>query len=350
MEQARTQPAPAQALVTTSMPADFAEQLAAATKPAQSAAIVSATPNRPSMPDTPAPAADPETNEQPQTAASTAPTVAPAPVSAPARKPQVMRPLDAQTRPEPKDGAVQPRQPQPTQRAETPVDLRTAFSDIPAAEQPEAVTNGDDALPAPDRPRDTPPVVIRQETVLPSAGQPPVAHQAAERIIAALQSSDSAASSDRAQPARQGDAPGPVRTLHIQLQPADLGTLTVKLSLRDQMLDIKLEAAEHRTARILEADREKLTEILRSAGYALDGVTVQISSPEKPVQTLNAMTGQGGNGQANAGSQSQAGGAQSDAQRGQGSQRGNDDRSFASTNDGGDHAPRRGSADGDVYI
>ncbi len=69
------------------------------------------------------------------------------------------------------------------------------------------------------------------------------------------------------------------------------------LSLRDQMLDVKLEAAEHRTARILEADRETLTELLRSAGYALDGMTVQVSSPEKPVQGFKAMAGQGGNGQ-----------------------------------------------------
>jgi chemotaxis protein MotD len=257
--------------------------------------------------------------------------------------------------PEPPSGAKpadfsapQPRQmpsAQPADSASAPA----ALEDL-SIEQIEGAGRRDGPAASPERQRDTPMVVTRQETALPPVGQPPIAHQAAERIIAELQSLDNTAPADRTQLARQAEAAAPVRTLQIQLQPADLGVLTVKMTLRDQMLDIKLEAVEHRTARILEADREKLTEILRSAGYALDGVTVQISSPEKPVPAFHAMAGQPGGGQAQQGAQSHPGGAQADAQRGQGSQRGNENRSFASGTDGGDHASRPGASDGDLYL
>ena len=363
--------------VDASLPADFAEHLVAATKPVSDAHGAPRTPKRAPTPrvDNATSFAAAATNAAQQPAAQRTPTVTTlqraAPVStsptalppealsvappvaelAPQIAPKPLEPI-AQAAPKPVNPTAQPRQPLSARAADRSVE------EIPGAqptiagvitEQPADRVNKENAAP-PERLRETPLVVTRQDTVLPANGQQPIAHQAAERIIAELQSSDGAVESERAQPTRPVDSGTPVRVLHIQLQPADLGTLTVKLSLRDQMLDVKLEAAEHRTARLLEADREKLTEILRSAGYSLDGVTVQISSPEKPVQPFYTMPGQGDASHAQHGAQSQPGGAQPDAQRGQGSRQGNDDRSFASRNDGGDHASRPGSVDGDVYL
>ncbi len=85
--------------------------------------------------------------------------------------------------------------------------------------RPDAETG--DALTPPERFREPAPAIVRQDTTIPPAGQMPVAHQAAERIIAELQSPDEAAAAERAQSARQGEAapPAPIRTLHIQLRP-----------------------------------------------------------------------------------------------------------------------------------
>ena len=339
-------PAPANA----PLPADSIERLAVAAKPVTPGTVTSQAPKHSvaahAEPATSLPLAAPAVAQQ-QTAAPeqvTTAVVAAATVAQPQTQAAAPKPINPAAHPwQPPSGEVA------DSRANEPATPRGAVADA-LVQEPEQIAKKDGAPPPPERQRDIPTVITRQETVFTTGGQPPVAHQAAERIIAALQSTDGSALADRTQLARAADAATPVRMLHIQLQPADLGTLNVTLSLRDQVLDIKLEAAEHRTARMLETDREKLTEILRSAGYSLDGVTVQISSPEKPVQPFTAMPGQGGSNHAQYGGQSQPGGAQADTQRGQGSRQGNDERSFASTNDGGDHASRPGSSDGDLYL
>ncbi len=336
----------------TTLPPEFAQQLAAATRsgtPAQPTPQPSRRASQLGMDaatsSVSAPPSDADTEAgQPAQSTSAWPTaISGGSASATSAAASVMRPVQSQT------GAMaEPRQTLATGVADDPATSRAEFADLLARHSDGGARRDGTGAP-PEQLRDTPTVVTRQDTMLPP-GQSPIAHQAAEKIIAELQSSDNAAATDRAQHSRQGDAPAPVRVLQIQLQPAELGMLTVTLSMRNQMLDIKLEAAEQRTVRTLETDREKLTEILRSAGYALDAVTVQISSPEKPVQSFHGLAGQGGEAQGHHGGQPQPGGAQADAQRGQQSQRGNDDRSFASRTDGGDHGPRRGSADGDLYL
>ena len=113
-----------------------------------------------------------------------------------------------------------------------------------------------------------------------------------------------------------------MRILHIQLQPQDLGTLTVKLWLKGSGLDVKLEAADPHTVRILEADRDRLTDMLRSAGYSVDALAVLPTSGKNPpnfhvffsgASPDNASASGGG---AQQQGQPQTGGAQSDAQRG----------------------------------
>jgi chemotaxis protein MotD len=77
-------------------------------------------------------------------------------------------------------------------------------------------------------------------------------------------------------------APGSVlRVLHIQLQPADLGTVTVRMSLKNNELELHVEAARADTARLIEKDRQMLESVVRSAGYAPEGVTVHIAEPDR---------------------------------------------------------------------
>lgn len=72
-----------------------------------------------------------------------------------------------------------------------------------------------------------------------------------------------------------------LRILHIQLQPADLGTVTVRMSLKNNELELHVETARADTARLIEKDRQMLESVVRSAGYATEGVTVHIAEPDR---------------------------------------------------------------------
>jgi hypothetical protein len=85
----------------------------------------------------------------------------------------------------------------------------------------------------------------------------------------------------------------PVRTLLIQLQPADLGTVTVKMSLKDDALELHIEASQHETAQRLHQDQETLLKALRTAGYLVDGATVRIVEADKMVTLPGNAGGQG---------------------------------------------------------
>lgn len=101
---------------------------------------------------------------------------------------------------------------------------------------------------------------------------------------------------------------GVMKVLQIQLQPAELGMVTVRMSLKDDVLNLQIEAGRHETARLLQKDPEVLTGLLRSAGYQVDGLSVRMAGQD------NAPTATG-SGQPFIGSsaQSHAGSAQSDA-------------------------------------
>lgn len=97
--------------------------------------------------------------------------------------------------------------------------------------------------------------------------------------------------------------PGPVRVLHIQLDPPQLGPLTIRIALKDGALHLQLEATRHETASMIQTDKDALTGVLRSAGYVVDGLNVQIAAPDRPPAQQFAGGGGGGFNQA-AGQQS----------------------------------------------
>lgn len=90
--------------------------------------------------------------------------------------------------------------------------------------------------------------------------------------------------------AAQGE--GPLRLLTLQLHPADLGTVLVRMRLRDGQLALSLQAGREDTARLLREGGAVLNDLLRQAGYRSEAVTVTIlpGSPQ-------------GDGSANPGSQ-----------------------------------------------
>jgi flagellar hook-length control protein FliK len=73
----------------------------------------------------------------------------------------------------------------------------------------------------------------------------------------------------------------PVKTLSIRLDPPELGSLSIRMSLKDDVLQLQVEASRQETAALLQRDQETLQKMLRSAGYGLDGMTVQITSADR---------------------------------------------------------------------
>jgi flagellar hook-length control protein FliK len=70
-----------------------------------------------------------------------------------------------------------------------------------------------------------------------------------------------------------------LKVLTIQLHPVELGVVTVRIGLKDGALDLQMSADRPDAARLLDADRDALCELLRSAGYSIDGLTVRAVGP-----------------------------------------------------------------------
>ncbi|MBF9232609.1 flagellar hook-length control protein FliK [Microvirga alba] len=65
-----------------------------------------------------------------------------------------------------------------------------------------------------------------------------------------------------------------VRVLNIQLHPVELGLVTVKMRLSGEKLEMELHVSSDETAQILRRDSEKLSSLLRTAGYRPDSLTI----------------------------------------------------------------------------
>ena len=122
------------------------------------------------------------------------------------------------------------------------------------------------------------PIARSDALVNTSAAGGAVAHQIADRVA-------SEAGTLTAQAGRP-DAPtfavkheSAVKVLHIQLQPDGLGTVTIRMSVKDQALRLDLEVGRGETAHLIQRDRETLSALLRSAGYMIDGVDVRVADP-----------------------------------------------------------------------
>jgi chemotaxis protein MotD len=84
-----------------------------------------------------------------------------------------------------------------------------------------------------------------------------------------------------------------VRVLVLQLHPAELGGVTLRIALKGNALDLQIEADKGQTARLLNDDREALSSLLRTAGYAVDTVTVRAVEVSPAASQVGASSGSG---------------------------------------------------------
>jgi chemotaxis protein MotD len=67
-----------------------------------------------------------------------------------------------------------------------------------------------------------------------------------------------------------------LKVLQIQLQPAELGTVTIRMELREAGLELHVEAARAETAEIIRGDKDALSNLLRSSGYNVDVSSIRV--------------------------------------------------------------------------
>ncbi len=143
-----------------------------------------------------------------------------------------------------------------------------------------------------------------------------------------------------------------VKTLDLQLEPADLGTVNLKLNLSDGGLEVEVQASQSSTRDLLEKDKQELTNRLTDTGYTVTGVDISLTASSSTASSFadQSAAGQssssqtsGGSGQGSSGSQAQDGGANNSSQRQSQRQSGNETYETAWS------APRRAAGTG-LYL
>lgn len=68
---------------------------------------------------------------------------------------------------------------------------------------------------------------------------------------------------------------GVLRVLDLQLRPAELGLVTIRMRLAGDSIEMEIEAQNEDTAELLRNDAEKLSSLLRVSGYRPDVINIQ---------------------------------------------------------------------------
>ncbi|NIX75000.1 flagellar hook-length control protein FliK [Microvirga terricola] len=164
----------------------------------------------------------------------------------------------------------------------------------------------------------------------PDAAESPSMHPAAHRVASVI-IEDAKSTADRQDlQVRQSEAfsvvgtnrpsEGVVRMLDIQLHPVELGTVTVKMKLSGDRLEMELHASSNEAADVLKRDSEKLSSLLRMSGYRPDALTIHTTSTDSSQQGSAFGQRQPSADQSSAGSSQQ--GASGSDERQQGRQQG----------------------------
>ncbi|QOG17150.1 MULTISPECIES: flagellar hook-length control protein FliK [Bradyrhizobium] len=164
----------------------------------------------------------------------------------------------------------------------TPQQGGDAAKAMPATSGFEAVTaNVERAVKASARdtlPETTKVTVVQQETHLPPA-QFNAPQQVANAVVTELKETAAPAASAAPDLATsQANAPEPLKILTINLEPPQLGNVTVRLRLVGTEVSVHLAAERKDTSQMLDQQRDQIRDLMQSAGYVADVAPVQHGS------------------------------------------------------------------------
>ncbi|MBS1180745.1 MAG: putative chemotaxis MotD protein [Proteobacteria bacterium] len=165
-----------------------------------------------------------------------------------------------------------------------------------------------------------------------------------EELVAAAETAPTNTTSQSSEPSRH--SAGPLKVLHVKLEPEDLGAVVLKMRLVDKSLELEVIASRQETADLLTKDRDMLTRALRGSGYTADVVTISASTaPDAGQQT--------GDGRPGAQTTSGQPGAQAGGNKGSNDPAGGGDRQQARPQpmEGATHEENgAGRSGGDLYL
>lgn len=144
--------------------------------------------------------------------------------------------------------------------------------------------------------------VLKQETHLAPPVHTSLAQQITDRIAEQFGKADTRLASQAVDAVTKLSNTS-VKVLQIQLAPPDLGMLTMRMSLKADVLNLHLQTANPKTAALIQSDREALAGLLRVAGYMVDGLQIQVTPSEKGTggQALSSGSGHFQPGQSHSG-------------------------------------------------
>ncbi|MCJ2031192.1 flagellar hook-length control protein FliK [Methylobacterium sp. J-043] len=130
----------------------------------------------------------------------------------------------------------------------------------------------------PEAPR--PEIPLAQPVAQETAGTPaPVPASPLRQIVDAVAAQLPAAPTSQARTVPASTEAGPLKILTLQLHPADLGSVLVRMRLQDGRLEMSLRTSREETAERLRKESELLSGLLREAGYEPEAVTIQAGGP-----------------------------------------------------------------------
>jgi chemotaxis protein MotD len=136
------------------------------------------------------------------------------------------------------------------------------------------------------RPLPTVKVAVReQETHFQPVGQPTLLQKIVDRIAPDLAMAPAAAPATAADltPLDMRRGPGaPIRMLTLQLDPPSMGTVTVRMRLAGDAVEVRLLADQPETTQLLREERGALMDAMRSAGYTFDIASIDHSGARHP--------------------------------------------------------------------
>lgn len=193
--------------------------------------------------------------------------------------------------------------------APAPVSVGDAVAQVPEARNGKGTTLEQPAAPVMHTSATTPPVSAQAETRLATVPVAVTPQPASRPQVTAVQ-----ILSDR--------TTGAARTLVVQLQPIELGTVTARLRLTPEGMHIQLTAETKAMAEHLAKDHDALGKALQRAGVADDASLVTISVVDRSSAISNTAAGQ-----QNLAGQEQQSSARGNGQSHSGFQETSDDRS-----------------------
>lgn len=131
---------------------------------------------------------------------------------------------------------------------------------------------------------------------------------------------------------------GVVKVLKLELKPANLGAVTLRMSLKDNVITLHLETQNAETQALIEREQAKLSKTLSAAGYTVDAITAAQGEGARSAAAVSTPGGDAGSGPF------QQSGGQAQGQNGQ-SEFSGDGRSGRSSGGSEDGASAAGSKD-----